>query len=154
MLYGTASTETSNPGSKSWTQALGACTSLKRLEIEQVNTRSLHLLTETLKTGLPTLDAIQINRRDYEIPDQDLADMLSACRSGGWRSISLPMLGLIAAEALVKHCPTFETLELKLVGGLSSISMRKILRSSPRLESFITLVKDDCCAFSVGPGFH
>lgn len=68
--------------------------------------------------------------------------MLAACKRG-WRPIDIPYHGSIAAEAIVKHCPTLEALSLTKAYGLWSAIILQILSSSPKLESFVTLTDDD-----------
>ncbi|KAG9068302.1 hypothetical protein KI688_010568 [Linnemannia hyalina] len=125
-----------------WIHALEGCTHLKTLRIDFLSDETIRPFAMALKTGLPSLDAIQV--RTYESHNQslDVAAMISACRSG-WRYVCLPSLGAPAADALIKHCSTLETFSLQWAYGLTSNHMLQILSSSPRLETFITLAKDE-----------
>ncbi|KAK3836378.1 MAG: hypothetical protein JOS17DRAFT_734043 [Linnemannia elongata] len=127
-----------------WDQALTGCVHLQSLRIEAINTKSVDLLRSALRNGLPSLDSIRLGLDGYYEPvqDQGMADMLAACKRG-WRSIDIPQLGPIAAEAIVKHCLTLEVLSLTKAYGLWSDTILRILSSSPKLESFVTLIDDD-----------
>jgi len=125
-----------------WILALEGCTHLKSLGIDFLNDEMIRPFAMALRTGLTSLDAIQVGAFETHNQPPDVAAMISACRSG-WRSVRLPSLGAPAADALIKHCSTLETLSLQWTFGLTSNHMLQILSSSPRLESFITLVEDE-----------
>ncbi|KAF9096557.1 hypothetical protein BGX23_010968 [Mortierella sp. AD031] len=127
---------------QSWIQNLHACSQLRRLEILQVNTGSLQLITAVLEDGQTNIDDIVLWFSEEGVPDQKLAYMLSTCRRG-WRSVRIPRLDPIAATALVKHCSTLEALELCKATGLTSMDMQRILSSSPKLHTSIALSPDD-----------
>ncbi|KAF8948412.1 hypothetical protein BGZ47_004994 [Haplosporangium gracile] len=127
---------------KAWTGVLEACVHLKSLRLETIDTASIRLLADGLRSGLPSLDSIQIDGHCETIWDQDLANMFSACRMG-WRSINVPYIDALSAEAIVQHYSTLEELSLEKARGLSSEHMLRILLASPRLKSFITLMNDD-----------
>ncbi|KAF9152105.1 hypothetical protein BG015_005764 [Linnemannia schmuckeri] len=122
-------------------QALEACIHLRSLEIQTPRSDSLRLLAAALKTGLPNLDTIGIINKLGDIPDEDNADMLSAGRKG-WRSIRIWKAGPLTADVVIKHCSTLESLCMQEAAGLTSAHMLQVLSSSPKLESFITLVED------------
>ncbi|KAK3836380.1 MAG: hypothetical protein JOS17DRAFT_842095 [Linnemannia elongata] len=131
-----------NTSDHSWIQALQVCVSLKSLEVEILESKPCRLLATTIKTYLPNLDTINIC---YEIPkltDEDRALVISACQKG-WRSIGIFNAGPLTVMAVVKHCSTLEVLNLRQARGLTSKVMVQILSSSPRLETFVTLVEDD-----------
>ncbi|KAF9097889.1 hypothetical protein BGX29_007879 [Mortierella sp. GBA35] len=104
---------------------------------------SLQALADLLRTGgLPELDDIRFNcieSGDGEgaaLPE--LASLLSACHKG-WRSVYMPALDTLSADALIQHCPTLESLNISNTPGLTSAYMRHILSSSPNLHTFVTL---------------
>ncbi|KAK3836381.1 MAG: hypothetical protein JOS17DRAFT_477325 [Linnemannia elongata] len=125
-----------------WIHALEGCSHLKTLGIDFLSDNMIRPFAMALRNGLPSLDGIQV--RTFETHNQplDVAAMISACRSG-WRSVCLPSLGAPAADALIEHCSTLETLSLQWAFGLTSNHMLQILSSSPRLASFVTLVEDE-----------
>lgn len=95
-----------------------------------------------IKTYLPNLDTINICTESSEIADEDRASVFSACQKG-WRSIGVINASLFTVKAVVNHCSTLEVLSLRKAYGLTSEIMVQILSSSPRLETFVTLVEDD-----------
>ncbi|KAK5817032.1 hypothetical protein F5H01DRAFT_342279 [Linnemannia elongata] len=130
-----------NTSDHRWIQAMQACVSLRSLEIEILKPDSCQLLATAIKTYLPNLDTIIIHSEDWELTDEDKAPVVSACQKG-WRSIGVAQAGPLTVEAVVKHCSTLEVLNLRKAHGLTSKLMVQILSSSPRLETFVTLIED------------
>ncbi|KAK5817034.1 hypothetical protein F5H01DRAFT_405600 [Linnemannia elongata] len=131
-----------NTPNNHWIQAMQACVSLRSLEIGILKSESCRLLATAIKTYLPNLDSIKIHAEGSQITDEDGALVVSACRKG-WRSIELLNARSLTVEAAVKHCSTLEVLNLREAHGLTSKIMIQILSSSPRLETFVTLLEDD-----------
>ncbi|KAF9294954.1 hypothetical protein BGZ88_003059 [Linnemannia elongata] len=131
-----------NTSNNHWIQAMQACVSLRSLEIGILKSESCRLLATAIKTYLPNLDSIKIHAEGSQITDEDGALVVSACRKG-WRSIELLNARSLTVEAAVKHCLTLEVLNLREAHGLTSKLMVQILSSSPRLETFVTLLEDD-----------
>lgn len=117
-----------------------ACVSLRSLEIEILKPDSCQLLATAIKTYLPNLDTIIIHSEDWELTDENKAPVFSACQKG-WRSIGVAQAGPLTVEAVVKHCSALEVLNLRKAQGLTSKLMVQILSSSPRLETFVTLIE-------------
>ncbi|KAF9092123.1 hypothetical protein BGX29_010599 [Mortierella sp. GBA35] len=140
---------------RGWVQALRECTHLKTLYLVEGDRVSLSLLAETFRTnGLPNLDDIVVSSVEGEIDDvvalAELADMLSACRKG-WRSVAVPTLDTLSADALVQHCPTLESLKVTMTPGLTSTHIRQILSSSPNLHTFVTAENGEAVYSKVMP---
>ncbi|KAH7053561.1 hypothetical protein BKA57DRAFT_453979 [Linnemannia elongata] len=131
-----------NTSDHHWIQAMQACVSLRSLEIKILKPDSCRLLATAIKTYLPNLDTINIHAEGSQLTDEDKASVISARRKG-WRSIELVKAGPFTIQAVVKHCSTLEVLNLRKARGLTSELMVQLLSSSPRLETFVTLVEDD-----------
>ncbi|KAF9911599.1 hypothetical protein EC991_003063 [Linnemannia zychae] len=125
-----------------WSEVLRTCTDLRRLQFDWYEEEIVELLTDILRTGgLPNLDDIAILHGDYDgddAGDVETANLLMAGRKG-WRNVTLPVIDALAADVLVQHTATLESLECQYSPGLTSKHMCQILSSSPRLHSFITL---------------
>lgn len=124
--------------SPTWYGILCECEHLRRLKVHGVNTTSVRLIANALKISLLHLNEIEIHKEFSILSEGVVTDMISSCRAG-WRLIDIPTLEIAAAEALVKHCPTLERLELKRSANLSSLQMQQILSSSPRLTTFVSM---------------
>ncbi|KAF9923743.1 hypothetical protein FBU30_006203 [Linnemannia zychae] len=125
---------------KHFFDAISSCQNLRRLEIGIPTAVAIELLTNALKGGLlPSLTELQMNNSHYDytkLKARLYSDLITSNRTG-WRFLDLPPLLSIAATALVSHC--LSTLEHLYIMGLSSVHMRQILSSSPKLVSFVTL---------------
>lgn len=137
----------------SWIQALSACAQLKSLRLEMINSLSLRHLTSALRSGLPNLDSIRLDNSPLETTDRDNVGMLAASHTG-WRSIAIPTMGPRAVQTLIQHCSTLEELDLTRAYGLTSRDMQRILSSSPRLVTFVTLECDDYYSYSFKETTH
>ncbi|KAG0217883.1 hypothetical protein BGX33_009315 [Mortierella sp. NVP41] len=130
-------------------QDLRDCTRLKRLCIGTAVPDNLQSLADLFRSGgLPELDDIEIGSIEGEDTEHEdviidgLADMLSTCRKG-WRSIDISILDALSTEALLNHCPTLESLRVKIAPTRASAHLRQILSSSPNLHTFAILVDED-----------
>ncbi|KAG0292404.1 hypothetical protein BGZ96_004151 [Linnemannia gamsii] len=124
--------------SPTWYEVLRGCEHLRRLTVHGVNTKSVRFIADALKTSLLHLDEIEIHKEFNPLKEGVVTDMISSCRAG-WKTVDITALDTAAAEALVKHCPTLERLELKRSANLSSLQMQQILSSSPRLTTFVSM---------------
>ncbi|KAK3836376.1 MAG: hypothetical protein JOS17DRAFT_787550 [Linnemannia elongata] len=137
----------------SWIHALSACVELQSLRLGMINSVSLRHLTSALRGGLPKLSSIRLDKSPLDTTDRDVVDMLAASHKG-WRSVAIPIMGPLAVQALIQHCSTLEELDLTMAYGLTSKDMQRILSSSPRLVTFITLECDYHYLYSVNETTH
>ncbi|KAG0368886.1 hypothetical protein BGX24_002660, partial [Mortierella sp. AD032] len=134
-----------------WSVALRVCTKLRRIKAGGSDVTTVRLLTNILRTGgLLNLDDIEIDNEylDDDFTDSDNAALLSSGHKG-WRNVNLSTLGTLTAEVLIQHCATLESLEVRQTPSVTSEQMRRILSSSPRLHTFITLVAFSECNIKV-----
>lgn len=117
-----------------WSRALMFCDRLKRLTVLAIYDWDLSDFASVITSGLPlSLDTFHVLAEAGS--DQVTASVIRACRSG-WRSLRLPYIGPLSADALIKHCSNLEELDIRVAEGVASQQIRQILSSSPRLVKF------------------
>ncbi|KAF9146656.1 hypothetical protein BGX30_011848 [Mortierella sp. GBA39] len=121
-----------------WYGTLRGCVNLRSLAVYDVSTACVQFIADALRNSFLHLDEIKFLQDYSDLEEGAVADMISACRAG-WKVVDIPTLDTAAAEALVKHCHTLEELELKRSASLTSLQMQKILSTSPRLTTFVTM---------------
>ncbi|KAF9318245.1 hypothetical protein BG003_011639 [Podila horticola] len=121
---------------------LQACPNLQKLTVNCASVADIDLLAAALRSHLRKLSAIELIGYFYSDPDSAIAEMLLACLAG-WKNIRLPVMGIHSAEALIKHCPTLEALEVENTPGWTSAHMHQILSSCPRIHTFVTMVNGE-----------
>ncbi|KAF9547310.1 hypothetical protein EC957_008659 [Mortierella hygrophila] len=137
----------------SWIHALSACVQLQSLRLGMINSVSLHYLTSALRSGLPNLDSIRLDNSPLDTTDRDNMDMLAASHTG-WRSIAIPRIGPLAVQASIQYCSTLEELDLTMAYGLTSRDIQRVLSSSHRLVTFVTLECDYHDSYSAKETTH
>ncbi|KAF9275147.1 hypothetical protein BGZ68_010983, partial [Mortierella alpina] len=129
----------SNTTDKLGPLVLKACPNLKKLTVNHIPDACLGLLAVTLRSHLRELSAIELYCPFVPNKDSPIAEMLAACHAG-WKHVRISILGIHSAEALIKHCPTLEALEVHETRGWTSSHLYRILSSCPRIHTFATLV--------------
>ncbi|KAF9197631.1 hypothetical protein BGZ59_005273, partial [Podila verticillata] len=119
---------------------LRSCPELKKLKVRYMSDAGVGILAATLKSHLRKLRTIELDGYFYFARNTDsvMAEMLSACHAG-WKYIRISVLGVHSVEALIKHCPTLEALEVGETPGWSSAHMHQILSSCPKIHTFVTM---------------
>ncbi|KAF9200959.1 hypothetical protein BGZ59_002978, partial [Podila verticillata] len=115
------------------------CPELKKLTVRFMSDACIGILAATLRSHLRKLTTIEQDGFWVQNTDSAMAEMLSTCHAG-WKYIRIPVLGVHSVDALIKHCPTLEALEVRETPGWSSSHMHQILSSCPKIHTFATIV--------------
>ncbi|KAK3807528.1 MAG: hypothetical protein JOS17DRAFT_797097 [Linnemannia elongata] len=119
-----------------WEWFWRGCGNVERLELRACRVNLAHDLAGRIRIWLPKVNSIVIKNTVHR---KAVAPLLSAC-VGGWKNIrTYAALDPMSCTALATQCGTLEVLEVITISAFSSKTLRRVLLSSPRLKTLITI---------------
>jgi hypothetical protein len=122
-----------------WPWLFKRCGQVEVLEVRKFR-GTLEVLTQAMMTHMPNLNQCTLGtgQQSHRIPDVAIAKLLSGS-CNGWKRVKLgeaTVLGDMAMNALEKHYPTLEALDLSGSSWLSDNEVVQVLCSCANLQSF------------------